>query len=182
VNEIQLIRAQLATERSRVSTVTSTCAAAGATAQLRAAGLGYLRCVLNWFEARDQRLSELMRARPGVSESGRLGLEAALAQPGTSRAALAKLTAIQAIPGGVDSAAAPPAWAALAHFLGTAWGPRRDTIDALLAAITRPADWRTIAGLDADSILEERQHFAQVRAACPAGASLSEDLVAGARC
>jgi hypothetical protein len=53
------------------------------------------------------------------------------------------------------------------------WSARRDAIDALLAASPRTTDWRLIAGIDADSILEERQRYARVSAALPGGASLA---------
>lgn len=157
MNEIELLRAQLATERLHVSAAANACAAADAAA-LRAAGTDYLRCVLGWFEARDRRLDELLRARAGLDESTHRGLKAALSQPGASDVALGKLPAAEAAIG---------AWQALAQFVGTAWGPRRDALDALLGTLARPADWRTIAGIDADSILEERRRFERLREAAP---------------
>jgi hypothetical protein len=171
VNEIQLIRAQLATERAHASAVANACATAtSAATQLRAAGTDYLLCVVGWFAARDRRLGELIRTQPGVGDSARRALEAALAQPGASDEALEKLKATQ---GGASGA-----WQALAQFVGTVWGRRRDTIDALLATITRPADWRVIAGIDADAILEERRRFERVKAACPPGVLLTERVAA----
>jgi hypothetical protein len=162
VNEIQLIREQLATERLHVTTVASACAARwpGA-ADLRLAGTDYLLCVLGWFDARDRRLREL---------AGTRAVEDALAQPGASAAALEKLQAAQGAP--------PVAWQALAEFIGAVWGRRRDAIDALLATITRPADWRAIAAIDADSILDERRRFACVNSACPPPALPSERAAA----
>jgi hypothetical protein len=155
VNEIELLRAQLATERRHVSSAANACAAATAdAAAVRVAGTDYLRCVLGWFEARDRRLGELLRARADMDERTRRGLEAALAQPGASDAALGKLTAAEGAAG---------AWQALAQFVGSAWGPRRDTLDALLGTLTRPADWRAMAGIDADSILEERRRFERLQ-------------------
>jgi hypothetical protein len=166
VNEIGLIRAQLAAERGHVQAVSQACAGnAAALAELHAAGADYLRCVLGWFEARDQRLLELNRTRAGLDETARQAIRAALAQPGSSREALQKLAAI--------NAGTPLAWQALAEFVAAAWSPRRDAIDALLTAITHPADWRTIAALDADSILGERRRFERVRAACAADAPLA---------
>jgi hypothetical protein len=158
VNEIQLIRAQLATERAHALVVASACAAASAGAvDLRAAGLDYLLCVLGWFEARDRRLTELLRARLDAGDGARRGLEAVLAQPGASGEALEKLEATEGH--------ASVGWQAVAQFVGTVWGPRREAIEALLAGITRPADWRAIARIDADSILEERRRFERVNAA-----------------
>jgi hypothetical protein len=167
VNEIQLIRAQLGTECLHTSAVASACAAAGSdAADLRAAGADYLRHVLGSFQARDQRLGELLRARPGLVDEGeRRGLEAALAQPGGSDEVLGKLTAT------IN-------WQALAQFIGTAWGGRRDAIDALMTTLTRPADWRAIAGIDADSILEERRRFERACAASAPDAPLPGSVAA----
>ena len=155
MNEIELLRAQLATERRHVSAAANACATATAdAAAVRAAGTDYLRCVLGWFEARDRRLAELVRVRADMDEHTRRALEAALSQPGASEVALGKLTAA------ADDAAP---WQALAQFVGSAWGPRRDALDALLGSLTRAADWRAIAGIDADSILEERRRFERLQ-------------------
>lgn len=136
MNEIQLIRAQLDAERLHARSVASACAAAGCgAADLRAAAMDYLRCFLSWFEARDRRLSELIRARPGVAQSEHRGLEAALAQPGASPEALEKLRATQGSAVGGDTGAAVN-WQALAQFVGAAWSARRDAIDTLMASLT----------------------------------------------
>ena len=165
------MRVQLATERLHVGAVATVCAAAGSgAADLRAAGCDYLLCVLGWFDERDRRLRELVRTHPGVRGHERQGFEDALAQPGGSDAALAKLKAAQDAPA--------VAWQALAQFVGTVWDRRRDAIDGLLATITRPADWRAIARIDADSILEERRRFERVNAACPPGALLTPGVAA----
>ncbi|HTD13349.1 MAG TPA: hypothetical protein VK676_14895 [Steroidobacteraceae bacterium] len=171
MNEIQLLRVQLATERLHVGAVATACAAAwSGAADLRAAGHDYLLCVLGWFDERDRRLREFVRTHPDVRGHERQGFEDALGQPGGSDEALEKLKAAQ---GGASLA-----WQALAQFVGTVWERRRGAIDALLATITRPADWRAIARLDADSILEERRRFERVNAACPPGALLTEDVAA----
>ncbi len=158
MNEIELIRAQLATERQHVGAVARACATTRSQAvDLRAAGLDYLSCVLGWFEARDQRLGELLRARPAVEEPFWHDLQTAQAQPGVSVAALGKLQATSST----------VAWRAFASVIDTAWGPRRDALDALLTHLTRVADWRRIAGIDADSILEERRLFDAMAANAP---------------
>jgi hypothetical protein len=171
VNEIRLLRVQLATERLHVGAVASACAAAwsGAT-DLRAAGSDYLQCVLGWFDERDRRLRELVRTRPDISAPEGQGFEDALGQAGGSDEALQKLQAAQ---GGSS-----PGWQALAQFVGTVWERRREAIDALLASLTRATDWRLIAAIDADSILEERRRFERVNAACPPGALLTEGAAA----
>ena len=160
MNEIQLIRAQLATERLHLSTIAQACASSAAqAATVRAARLDYLLCVLGWFEARDQRLGELLRAPPGdLDEGTRRALEAALGQAGASGEALGRLRA----------AHSTAAWQACAHFIDTAWGARRDALDALLTTLARASDWRRIAGIDADSILQERRLFELATAASAA--------------
>ena len=70
--------------------------------------------------------------------------------PGASAEALDRVRAS-------DSAAT---WQAFAHFIATAWQPRRAALEARLGTLTRAAEWRQIAGIDADSILEERRLFA----------------------
>lgn len=159
MNEIQLLRAQLATERTHAGAVAAACAAGSEPPELRTAGTDYLLCVLGWFDERDRRLGELVRTRPDLPGQVRRGIEEALAQPGGSAAALEKLKAAQGGPS--------VSWQALAQFVGTVWERRRDAIDALLASNTRPADWRAVAGIDADSILEERRRFERVNAASP---------------
>ena len=143
MNEIELIRAQLDAERLHVKAVAQACAAAGGNAraprnaaalvELQAAGADYLRCVLDWFEARDQRLLELISTRPGLDAHARQAISAALALPGSSREALRKLAAI-------DAGRPSSAWQALAEVVAGVWSGRREAIDALLTAVPRPAD------------------------------------------
>lgn len=186
MNEIQLIRAQLTAERQHASTVANACATAlgrrnavvlssGSSLQeFRQACVDYLVCVLAWFEERDQRLTDLWHARLAPGDAARRALEEVLASPGRSREALEKLEAALAC----TSAPAPrsnaqESWREFAQFFNSVWSARRDAIDALLAANTRTPDWRVIAGIDADSILEERARYARVRTTLPAGASLA---------
>ena len=183
MNEIQLICAQLDTERRHVNAVAKACAAAlgaapgrappagAALTQLRAAAADYLLCVLGWFEARDQRLSGLISTPTAADDKARLALQAALAQPGGSHEALGMLKVLNTGAPHANTAGSPVTWLAWAQGIETAWDPRRQAIDALMAEITRPADWRMIAGIDADSILDERRRFERVRAACPPGAT-----------
>ncbi|HEV2286221.1 MAG TPA: hypothetical protein VGR80_09275 [Steroidobacteraceae bacterium] len=159
MNEIQLLREQLATERRHVRAVASACAAAhrGAAARaatatltaLREASAAHLALVLGSFEARDARLAALgVELPPG----GALGREA-----------LGKVRP------GADVAAA---WGACAGLLNGAWDERRAAIDSLCAANPRVTDWRTFALVDADSIQQERAFYGRVRAALPAGLTL----------
>jgi len=186
VNEIQLLRNQLATERERASAVANACAsalerAAGNTVpsgspleQFRRACVDYLVCVLAWFEERDQRLADLAHARLEPDDRARRALEEVLARPGRSREALEKLAAAIAGTSAADGDGGPhQSWRDFAHYFNSVWDARRAALDALLAPNPRVADWRLVAGIDADSILAERQRYARVRALLPAGATLA---------
>ena len=186
MNEIQLIRAQLTAERQHASTVANACATAlgrrnavalssgSSLEEFRQACVEHLVRVLAWFEERDQRLTDLWHARLAPADGARRALEDVLASPGRSREALEKLAAALAC----TTAPAPhsnaqQSWREFAQFFNSVWSARRDAIDALLAANGRTTDWRLIAGIDADSILEERARYARVRTTLPAGASLA---------
>ena len=166
MNEVQLIRSQLALERAHASAVANACATAlqadGATdsgsealAPFRRACVDYLACVLAWFEERDQRLADLLQARSGATEPARRPLEAACAD----RPA-------------VSSRDRQQRWREFAEHFNGVWSTRRDALDALLSANSRPTDWRTLGGIDADSILEERRRYALVAAQVPPGVTL----------
>ncbi len=136
--------------------------------------MDYLVCVLAWFEDRDQRLTDLWHARLAPGDAARRALEDVLASPGRSREALEKLEAALACTSApVPGSSAQESWREFAQFFNSVWSARRDAIDALLAANTPTTDWRVIAGIDADSILEERNRYARVRTTLPAGASLA---------
>jgi len=182
MNEVELIRHQLALERAHVGAVADACANAmerdtGALATVdspgdfRGACIEYLACVLAWFEERDQRLAELLEMRVGAAEPARRTFAEALARPGRSREALAKLEA--ACAGTTASGSAGrPGWREFAEYFNGVWSTRRDALDALLATNSRATDWRTFGGIDADSILEERRRYAQVCAQVPPGMTL----------
>ena len=186
MNEIQHIREQLTAERQHASAVANACTTAFARRnavalssgssleEFRQACVDYLVCVLAWFEERDQRLTDLRDARPTPADEGQRTLEAALASPGRSREALEKLAAALArTPAPSADSRTQESWREFAQFFNSVWSARRDAIEAWLAANPRTTDWRVIAGIDADSILEERHRYARVRAALPAGASLT---------
>ena len=186
MNEIEHIREQLSAERQHASAVANACTTAFARRnavalssgssleEFRQACVDYLVCVLAWFEERDQRLTDLRDAGPTPADEGQRTLEAALASPGRSREALEKLEAALArTPAPAADSRAQESWREFAQFFNSVWSARRDAIEAWLAANPRASDWRVIAGIDADSILEERHRYARVRAALPAGASLT---------
>jgi hypothetical protein len=158
VNELELIRSQLRTERERVSDVARACATAGATEGLRQVGAEYLVFMLNRFDERDQRLAEQSSVQPS-------SLDQIISLGGTSREALAKLAAATAAAATVGEGAKADRWSAFAQFCAGPWRLRRDAIDALhQQTILRIAQWRAVSCVDADSILEERTRYARVQA------------------
>jgi hypothetical protein len=177
MNEIQLIRAQLAAERAHAASVAEACLRAlerqeaGALApgsalfEFRAACIDYLAQVLTAFEERDQRLGELLQAQAPARDSDAALLQA-LAQRGRGRETLEKLAAAG------TAHAALAGWRAFLQSFHTLWNARREAIDALLAANQRVSDWRAMGGVDADSILDERRGYARVCALLPAGVLL----------
>jgi hypothetical protein len=184
MTEIQLIREQLARERAHATAV----ARAGATAlgstdaaqitsgspldEFRQRCVDYLVCVLASFEERDLRLAELVRARQGADDPARRALEEVLSRRGRSRETLEQLEAAFAGSGAPGARAAPAGWGAFLAYFDSAWSARRDALEALLASNPRVSDWRTVGGIDADSILEERRRFARVRDTLPSGVTL----------
>jgi hypothetical protein len=192
VNEIELIRSQIALQRQRVSTVANACAAAPHRAEARSATstaspsrefleacVDYLACVLAWFEERDQRLADLARADVRRGDATRGALQEALARPGRSREAQEKLEAAFARAAAGSPAGSPQSWPEFAQYFNSVWSARRDAIDALLACNFRVADWRAVGGVDADSILEERRRYARVCATLPAGVTLAGPASSG---
>jgi hypothetical protein len=180
MNEIHLLRAQLATERAHASAVANACASVfgrspgpppgdAPLAHFLRASVDYLVCVLAWFEERDQRLSDLARA--SAEAPVRRALDEALARPGRSREALGKLE--EACTASASGDAAERRWQEFAQHFNGAWTARRNALDALLAANSRPSDWRAVSAVDADSILEERRRYALVCSRLPPGATLA---------
>ena len=179
MNEIQLIRAQLQVERERAQAIAATCSAALAQAssaalssaspleQFRQACVDYLVCVLAWFEERDRRLAGLLD-RYDPHDPTRDALDAALSQPGRSRDALEKLEAAFAA-----TTAGAPRWQEFAHYISGPWRTRREALESLLAPGARTLEWRTVSGIDADAMLEERSRFARVNATLPPGLALA---------
>jgi hypothetical protein len=181
MNEVQLIRNQLALERAHVGAVASAAALHGdvrsetardGLGQFRRACVDYLACVLAWFEERDQRLTDLMQARFSAAEPARRAFEEVLARRGSSRDALAKLEAACTAASAPGDPGRQQGWREFAEYFNGVWSTRRDALDALLSANTRVSDWRRLGGIDADSILEERRRYAVVSAQAPPGVTL----------
>ncbi|HEY2035677.1 MAG TPA: hypothetical protein VGG96_01595 [Steroidobacteraceae bacterium] len=185
MNEIEIIRSQIAAEQSHAAEVANACAAvfgsesaarAGsseATALFREACVSYLVWVLARFEERDQTLSELLAARQrlasGPTAASVRHLASLIARSGTSREALSRLEA--ALAAG-EAPAARAGWQEFTRFFDSAWAPRRATLDGALAEHLRVADLRAVYAIDADSILDERKRYARVAAQAPAGTGL----------
>lgn len=181
MNEIEIIRSQLAVEQSHAAEVANTCAAVfGAAAEaptsceagalFREAAVSYLVWVLARFEERDQTLSELLASRQSMADGATAAsaghLNSLISRSGTSREALSRLeTAFAA----GNTPAARAHWQEFARFFNSAWAPRRAALEEALAEHLGVADWRAVCAIDADSILDERTRYARVVAQLPAG-------------
>jgi hypothetical protein len=173
VDEIQLIRRQLATESDHVAAVARACAAALAGAEpesaapgpaltaFRDAAVEYLVRLLAGFEERDERLRDLYARRP-ADDPERRSVEQLLAGGGSSREALEQLGRAH--------------WQEFSRLIAGPWKARRDAIERILSSHPRAADWRAVAGIDADSILEERRRYAQLRQRLPHGLAAAAGL------
>ena len=184
MNEIEIIRSQIAAEQAHAADVTRACAAVfGAqsaapapgeeTVLFREACVSHLVWVLARFEERDQTLSELLAARQplasGPAAAGVRHLASLIARSGTSREALSRLEA--ALAAG-ESPTVLAAWREFIRFFDSAWAPRREALDGALAEHLGVADLRAVYAIDADSILDERKRYARVATQSPAGTEL----------
>ena len=183
MNEVELIRGQLTLERQHAAEVARVCVSALAAGgsqgterlasleAFRQAGVDYLVWMLSRFEEREQVFHDLLRGRFPTEDPNRRAVEAALALPGTSREALAKLET--ALGSTVDPGSAAVPWTDFLGFFSGAWSARRDEIDRLFERQAKVTDWRTVSGIDADSIVDERSRYARVKATLPAGIEMS---------
>jgi hypothetical protein len=184
MNELEIIRSQLAVEQAHAAEVVNACAAAfgstGAapapadtTALFREASVSYLVWVLARFEERDQTLSELLASRQSLANGSIAAsarhLAALISRAGTSREALSRL---EAALGAGESPAARAGWQEFGRFFNSAWVPRRAALEGALTEHLGVADWRAVCAIDADSILDERNRFRRVAAELPAGMEL----------
>lgn len=173
MNEVELIRAQLSVERQHAAAVSHALAAsaesrvtdrtASSVDAFRQAGVDYLVWTLTRFEAREQAFRDLLQARFTPEDAHRRAAEAAFALEGTSRDALAKLAS--ALNARSDAAL----WTDYLRYFSGAWSTRRDELERVFESQAKVTDWRTVSGIDADSIFEERGRYARVRATLPAG-------------
>lgn len=182
MNEIELIRRQLSVERQHATEIARTLAGAlaavsstdprvaadsvAAVEVFRTASVDYLVWSLSRFEERDQVFHDLLRKRSSAGDPNRRAVEAALALAGSSRDALAHLE-------GALSGTGADRWNRFLHFFNGDWSTRRDEIDRLFTQLAKVPDWRTVSGIDADSIVDERTRYARVKAATPTDMELS---------
>jgi hypothetical protein len=162
----------------------------------RDASVDYLAWILSRFEEREQVFHDLVRSRLAADEASRHSVEATFALRGTSREALAKLesalgarsrsnaTSSGTTAASVSSVSASSRqaegantgqaarWTDFLLFFDGAWSARRDALDKVFAQQARVPDWRAVSDIDADSILEERNRYARVRATLPEGVEL----------
>jgi hypothetical protein len=183
MNELEIIRSQLAVEQSHAAEVANACAAVlgssaasapqEAIALFREACVSYLVWVLARFEERDQTLSELLASRQSLANDAAAAsarqLASLISRPGRSREALSRLeTALAAS----EPQAACARWQEFARFFNSTWAPRRAALEGALAEHLGMADLRAVCAIDADSILDERKRFARIVAQLPAGIEL----------
>jgi hypothetical protein len=183
-NEVELIRAQLATERRHAALVASAFVRAleeeESGAVLESLELSafcqtcveYLSWVLTRFDARERSLVDLGHARVGGAE--RRELQEIIGRPGKSREALERLEAALENADDEQGVMVSPqgSWRDFARFVGSDWSARREALDEVFARTATAAEWRSMASIDAGSILDERNRFARVQAAAPPGIEL----------
>ncbi len=183
MNELEIIRAQLAVEQFHATEVANACAAVfgssaasapqEAIALFREACVSYLVWVLARFEERDQTLSELLSSRQamadGTAAAGARQLASLIARPGRSREALSRLEAALAAS---EPQASRAGWQEFARFFNSAWASRRAALEGALAEHLDVADLRAVCAIDADSILDERKRFGRIIEQLPAGIEL----------
>jgi hypothetical protein len=186
-NEVELIRAQLATERRHAALVAGAFVRAleeESAAVLEGLELSafcqtcveYLSWVLNRFEARERSLVSFCHSQDGGA--GQRELLEILGRPGTSREALERLeTALEGSLEGAEgeqgiAASVQGSWSDFARFVGSAWRARTEAVDEVFGRTATAAEWRSMASIDAVSILDERSRFARVQAAAPPGIEL----------
>jgi hypothetical protein len=158
MNELEIIRHQIATERQHVAEVASACARlldGGALQGVAAqAGLEYLAFTLTRLEA-------------GAAREGQAKLEAVRAggsqgSASTQGPAGAQPPAAQRPYGAQDSS---ERWRDFLQFFDGEWRRHLDALDAATSRTLHIKEWRAIAKIDADSIYEERQRYECVKAA-----------------
>jgi hypothetical protein len=183
-SEVELIRRQLAHERRHATLVAQACVTALEASRVQVLDsldltafcqtcIEYLVWVLKRFEQRDRMQLSLGYSRHG-GEDRRRELAEVLGRAGRSREALTRLeTALDhAGEKGMSAQAHPATWREFAQFFCGDWSARHEALDEIFGRIATVAEWRSVAGIDGGSILDERNRFARVQAAAPHGIEL----------
>lgn len=173
MDELTILRGQIGTERRHLAAVGAACRSARALNHTSADALAfshaardYLIYIAGRLHAQDLAHARQLRPRvaAGSEAAGLLDdLETTLAE---LRAGLRSLE---------DSRDPVAGVSAFADFVERVLGRRRDSLEPLFASQYTIDDWRAASGVDADSILEERERYAAVRAALPPGIALEGD-------
>lgn len=179
MDELAILRDQVATERRHLEALKKACRAA-LQAGDDAAGLGetcraataYFLYSARRLHAQDQAHCLLLRPRVPRTDTASHALLDDLEQTlQRSRTALRDLEA------SVDPVAGTRAWL---DFIDDVLGKRRHGLEHLFRELYTIDDWRASACVDADSILEERERFAAACAAFPPGLAPDSGADAGA--
>lgn len=167
MEELAILRGQVGTERRHLAAVRAACRAARPSGRkLDGAGpfftaaRDYLLYITDRLHSQDLAHARLLRPRVAAgSEAAALldDLEATLGELQTARQALG------------DSRDPVNGVSAFLDFLEGVLGRRRHSLEPLFTEHYTIDDWRAASAVDADSILEERERFAAVRAALPPG-------------
>ncbi|MBV6415686.1 MAG: hypothetical protein CMLOHMNK_00199 [Steroidobacteraceae bacterium] len=177
MDELAILRDQVATERRHLAAVKKACRAAlqaGGGAQrltdtCRAAA-SYLAFGARRLHAQDHAHCVLLRPRVPRGDTANHALLDDLEQT---------LKQLQGALQSLEAAADPVAGiGAYLDFIDNVLARRRHNLEHLFRTHYTIDDWRAASLVDADSILDERERFAAVRAAFPAGFS-PEDGPAG---
>lgn len=173
MDELAILRGQIAAERRHLVAVKAACRAAlqdghqtTGLEQFAHACRAYLLYIGRRLLAQDHAHAVLLRPRlpPGDAANHQLldDLEATLKQ---LRTALQALEASTAPVAGLSDYLA---------FVDNVLAKRRHSLEPLFAAHYSIEDWRAAAFVDADSIIEERERYAACQAAAPPGALARE--------
>lgn len=182
MNELEFLRQQIATERGHMAAVRSACATAleqsDAPPDLEFLGhcADYLVFIVARFNAQDRAHAEQIRPRLGAGDdAGRQAIDDLLGALEQSRAAIARLgTVVGDWRGGrAADAALVAALREYLAFYASVLATRRHSLQPWFDAHYGIAEWRRAAGVDADSILEERERYGRVADSLPEGLSLA---------
>ena len=182
MNEQEILRQQVATERRHLAQVRNACEAALAAALEEAVLDGFCQCCAGYlvyivarFNAQDQMHAQLLGPRLGPADASfrpmLAELEATLA---SSRSAIARLgKALEARRGGRATASEfILETKTYIDYFNQVLRRRQNTITPLLERLYTIVDWRAACMVTADSILEEREQYGRVELRLPAGIEL----------